>query len=38
VLVGRCEAKDEEALARLLQQLDDQLAQSGVQRTESAAH
>jgi phosphomannomutase len=38
VLVGRCEAKDEAALRRLLQQLDDQLAQSGVERTEGAAH
>jgi len=38
VLVGRCEAKDEAALARLLAQLDDQLAKSGVERTESAGH
>jgi phosphomannomutase len=38
VLVGRCEARDEEALARLLEQLDNQLAQSGVERTEGAGH
>jgi phosphomannomutase len=38
VLVGRCEAKDEDALARLLEQLDGQLAQSGVERTESVGH
>jgi phosphomannomutase len=38
VLVGRCEAKNEEALARLLEQLDEQLAKSGVERRESAGH
>jgi phosphomannomutase len=38
VLVGRCEAKDDAALARLLEQLDDQLAKSGIRRTESAGH
>jgi phosphomannomutase len=38
VLVGRCEAKDEDALARLLEQLDGQLAQSGVERTEGSDH
>jgi phosphomannomutase len=36
VLVARAEAKDEAALDRLVTQLDEQLAQSGVQRTESA--
>jgi phosphomannomutase len=38
VLVGRAEAKDEDALDRLLQQLDEQLAKSGVERTESGGH
>ncbi len=38
VLVGRAEARDEEALARLLEQLDEQLAKSGVERTDSAGH
>jgi len=36
VLVARAEAADEEALARLVDQLDDQLAKSGVRRTEAA--
>ncbi len=36
VLVGRAEAKDEAALARLVGQLDEQLAKSGVERTEAA--
>ena len=36
VLVARAEAKDEDALARLVGQLDEQLAKSGVKRTEAA--
>jgi phosphomannomutase len=36
VLVGRAEAKDKAALDRLMTQLDGQLAQSGVERTEAA--
>ena len=36
VLVGRAEAKDEAALERLVALLDDQLARSGVRRTEAA--
>jgi phosphomannomutase len=36
VLVGRAEAKDEAALERLVALLDDQLAKSGVRRTEAA--
>ena len=36
VLVGRAEAKDQPALERLVAQLDEQLTQSGVERTESA--
>jgi phosphomannomutase len=36
VLVARAEAKDEAALERLVTQLDDQLAKSGVTRTEDA--
>jgi phosphomannomutase len=36
VLVARAEAKDEAALGRLVAQLDDQLAKSGVKRTEAA--
>jgi len=36
VLVARAEAKDEAALARLVAQLDEQLAKSGVTRTEAA--
>jgi len=38
VLVAIAEAKDEAALGRLVTQLDDQLAKSGVQRTECAGH
>jgi phosphomannomutase len=38
VLVARAEARDQEGLERLLAQIDDQLAQSGVQRTEGAGH
>jgi len=38
VLVARAEARDEEGLNRLLAQIDDQLAQSGVERTEGAGH
>jgi len=36
VLVGRAEAKDEAALERLVASLDEQLAKSGVRRTEAA--
>jgi phosphomannomutase len=36
VLVARAEAVDEAALARLLEQLDEQLAASGVERTKAA--
>jgi phosphomannomutase len=36
VLVARAEAKDESGLARLVVQIDDQLAKSGVERTEAA--
>ena len=36
VLVGRAEAKDQAALDRLVAQLDEQLAKSGVERTEAA--
>ena len=36
VLVARAEAKDEAALERLVAQLDEQLAESGVKRTEAA--
>jgi phosphomannomutase len=35
VLVGRAEAKDDAGVERLVAQIDDQLAKSGVQRTES---
>jgi phosphomannomutase len=35
VLVGRAEGKDKAALDRLVNQLDDQLAKSGVERTEA---
>jgi phosphomannomutase len=35
VLVGRAEAKDEAALGRLMTLLDEQLAKSGVERTEA---
>jgi phosphomannomutase len=38
VLVARAEARDEAGLKRLMEQIDQQLAQSGVQRTESPAH
>lgn len=38
VLVARAEAADEAGLERLMQQIDDQLAQSGVERTEGAGH
>jgi phosphomannomutase len=36
VLVARAEAKDEAGLKRLVEQIDDQLAHSGVKRTEAA--
>jgi phosphomannomutase len=36
VLVARAEAQDDAALGRLIAQVDEQLAQSGVQRTEAA--
>jgi phosphomannomutase len=36
VLVGRAEASDEAGLDRLVAQIDDQLAKSGVKRTEAA--
>jgi phosphomannomutase len=35
VLVARAEAKDEAGLRRLMDQIDEQLAQSGVERTEA---
>jgi phosphomannomutase len=38
VLVARAEARDEAALARLLAAIDDQLAQSGVERGPQGAH
>jgi phosphomannomutase len=38
VLVARAEAADEEGLQRLLEQIDAQLALSGVTRTESVGH
>jgi len=38
VLVARAEARDEAGLERLMKQIDDQLAQSGVERTESVGH
>ncbi len=38
VLVARAEAKDEAALGRLVAQLDEQLAKSGVDRSEGAGH
>ena len=38
VLVARAEARDEAGLQRLMDQIDEQLAQSGVERTESAGH
>ena len=36
VLVARAEAKDEAGIGRLMAQIDDQLAKSGVRRTEAA--
>ncbi len=38
VLVARAEAKDEAGLERLVEQIDDQLAKSGVKRGPQAAH
>jgi phosphomannomutase len=38
VLVARAEARDEDGLNRLMTQIDEQLALSGVERTESAGH
>lgn len=38
VLVARAEARDDEGLQRLMAQIDDQLAQSGVKRTDSVGH
>jgi phosphomannomutase len=38
VLVARAEAKDEAGLARLMAQIDAQLAASGIERGEPAAH
>jgi phosphomannomutase len=38
VLVARAEAKDQAALDRLLAQIDDQLAQSGLKRGPQAGH
>jgi phosphomannomutase len=38
VLVARAEAKDEAALERLVAQLDEELAKSGVTRTDAPAH
>jgi phosphomannomutase len=38
VLVGRAEGKDKAALDRLVAQLDEQLAESGVERSESVGH
>ncbi|MDQ8755902.1 phosphomannomutase/phosphoglucomutase [Sphingosinicella sp. LHD-64] len=38
VLVARAEAKDEAGLGRLVAQIDDQLARSGLQRGPQAAH
>ncbi|MCH8616461.1 phosphomannomutase/phosphoglucomutase [Sphingomonas sp. SM33] len=38
VLVARAEARDEAGLERLMKQIDDQLAQSGVERTASVGH
>jgi len=35
VLVARAEAADETGLSRLVAQIDDQLAKSGVERTEA---
>jgi phosphomannomutase len=36
VLVARAEAQDDEGLGRLIEQIDDQLARSGVERVEAA--
>jgi len=38
VLVARAEARSKAGLKRLMQQIDHQLAQSGIQRTESVGH
>jgi phosphomannomutase len=38
VLVARAEAKDDAGLERLMAQIDEQLAQSGVERTEDVSH
>jgi phosphomannomutase len=38
VLVARAEARDEDGLNRLMAQIDEQLALSGVERIESAGH
>ena len=38
VLVARAEARDEDGLNRLMMQIDEQLALSGVERTESSGH
>jgi phosphomannomutase len=38
VLVARAEAKDEAGLARLIAQIDEQLASSGLERGEQVAH
>jgi phosphomannomutase len=38
VLVARAEARDQDGLERLLAQIDDQLARSGVERTEGSGH
>jgi phosphomannomutase len=38
VLVARAEARNETGLERLMSQIDDQLAKSGVERTESVDH
>jgi phosphomannomutase len=36
VLVARAEAKDEDGMKRLMAQIDQQLSQSGVERTEAS--
>ena len=36
VLVARAEAKDDEGMKRLMAQIDEQLAQSGVERVEAS--
>ena len=38
VLVARAEAKDEAGLARLMEQIDSQLAESGLKRGPQAGH